>query len=50
MSICMCGSQAGYPHSFYCPRPLFRGTTAEEAKWQQVYDENKRSPHPPERY
>jgi hypothetical protein len=33
MNICMCGSQAGYPHASDCPKPLFRATTAQEDAW-----------------
>lgn len=34
-SICGCGAQAGYPHDPSCPRPLFKATDAEWAKWQE---------------
>lgn len=33
MNICLCGSEAGYPHAHDCPRPLFRCGEAEEARW-----------------
>lgn len=31
--LCLCGTQAGYPHAFDCPRPLFRATAAQEDGW-----------------
>jgi hypothetical protein len=51
MNICMCGAQAGYPHNVNCPRPLYRGSAADEAKWLKVYEANKadRSGYAPER-
>lgn len=31
--ICYCGTQAGYMHEEWCPRPLFRANEAEETAW-----------------
>ena len=35
MNICMCGTQAGYPHPASCPFPLFRGTDADVERWSR---------------
>ncbi len=38
MQICLCGTQAGYPHKNTCPRPLYN--VLEDAKWQAEHDAN----------
>lgn len=35
MNICMCGTQAGYPHTQDCPRPLYRGSEADQEQWER---------------
>ena len=32
-SICMCGSQRSYPHSWDCPWPNFNGTDRRDQDW-----------------
>jgi hypothetical protein len=34
MNICMCCSQAGYPHAADCPFPCFSGSRAMEDAWE----------------
>lgn len=36
-NICLCGSQAGYPHADYCPRPYFGNDEKEIIKWREEY-------------
>lgn len=36
MNICGCGTQAGYVHTVGCPYPLYRGSDAQWAAWQEA--------------
>ena len=36
MNICMCGTQASYPHAPDCPYPLFRGSQADQKAWESA--------------
>jgi hypothetical protein len=38
MNICLCGTQAGYPHKPECPYPLYRGTDAMYEAWDKARD------------
>lgn len=38
MNICMCGTEAGYPHRADCPYPLYRCSAAQEAAWEAARD------------
>ena len=39
MNICMCGYQPGAAgHAVDCPYPLFRGSEADERKWERERD------------
>ena len=42
MNICMCGAQAGYLHDRDCPRPLFKGSMADEQRWTKDFERNRR--------
>lgn len=37
LNICMCGTQAGYPHDPSCPYPLFRASDEDAEKWAREY-------------
>jgi hypothetical protein len=41
MNLCLCGSEAGYPHDGDCPYPLFRATEAQERAWQYHRDRKR---------
>lgn len=41
MNICLCGSQAGYPHNEDCPYPLYRGSDQQLAEWQALFEANQ---------
>lgn len=32
-NVCFCGAPSGFPHRPECPRPLYRGTTDQAARW-----------------
>lgn len=33
MNFCLCGAEAGYPHAADCPRPLYRCSDSQAARW-----------------
>lgn len=35
-NICMCGTQAGYPHPATCPYPLYRGSDDQIDQWLEA--------------
>lgn len=41
MNICMCGQQDGFGHALDCPRPLYRGTEAQQEAWGRDRDANR---------
>jgi len=41
MDLCMCGSQAGYPHDKLCPHPYYGGDIKQESAWMDAYREKK---------
>ena len=41
MNICMCGTQAGYPHDQNCPWPYFGSNEQEQERWFLDYRLNK---------
>jgi hypothetical protein len=42
LNICLCGSQAGYPHHIFCPYPIFLASPDDQEKWLKEYNEAKR--------
>lgn len=34
MNFCQCGAEPSYPHEWFCPYPLFRGSVAQEDAWR----------------
>lgn len=42
LNLCYCGTQDGYPHTPDCPRPLFRASDQQAARWQEERDELSR--------
>lgn len=40
MNICLCGSQAGYPHKAHCPFPYFGRSEKEQERWLSGYRSN----------
>lgn len=42
MNICLCGTEAGYPHDPTCPYPLYRPTAAQEDDWLRARQEMRR--------
>ena len=41
INICLCGTEAGYPHDPFCPYPLFRGTERMMAHWDKLFANRK---------
>jgi hypothetical protein len=42
VNICLCGTQAGYPHDRLCPYPLFRGSEEQVRGWEEKFQEKCR--------
>jgi hypothetical protein len=41
MNICLCGTQAGYPHDKLCPYPLYRGSEEQEQRWLHKWKDKR---------
>lgn len=48
MNICLCGTQAGYPHLAWCPYPYYGNSERLIEKWEAEYAKRKPQPcgHP----
>jgi len=36
INICLCGTEAGYPHDKYCPFPYFGGDDRMTDRWEHL--------------
>ena len=36
INICLCGTEAGYPHDKYCPFPYFGGDDGMMDRWEHL--------------
>lgn len=47
MNICLCGTEAGYPHDACCPYPLYRGSSNQVVAWEMAWAKNKQAAQQP---